>query len=177
MLTPLIETERLFLRRPNGADTRAALRFFGSRQAPMVSGGFGAGRARRYMTAFLSQWELRGFGLFAVVPQGSTDAIGIAGPWQPSGWPEPELAWQFWGTQDNVQSLAVESGLALRDFAQSVLGWNNIVSYIRAEDRAAITLVRQMGAVIDPMAMIPQDSDCIAFRHPGHASRTQKRAA
>ncbi|MFT6224334.1 MAG: hypothetical protein ACJA1F_002183, partial [Paracoccaceae bacterium] len=45
MLTPLIETERLFLRRPNGADTRAALRFFGSRQAPMVSGGFGAGRA------------------------------------------------------------------------------------------------------------------------------------
>jgi RimJ/RimL family protein N-acetyltransferase len=176
MRHPIIETERLFLRKPRPEDMDTAIQFFGSKRAKFVSGPLSADRAWRQLTMFIGHWELRGYGMFAVVPKGEDNAIGVVGPWNPIDWPELELGWHIWSDAHEGKGFAFEAAVAAREYATNALGWRDPVSYVRPDNARSIALAKRLGAVIDTTASVPPGSNCIVFRHPNRTA-TERWAA
>ena len=168
MMTQL-ETERLTLRRPNHLDVDAVTAFYATDRSQYVGGPVDASDAWRKLATFAGHWDLRGYGLFAIVPKGETAAIGLAGPWHPINWPETEIGWHIWSTDHEGKGFAREAALATRTHAHQVLGWTNIVSYIAPGNDRSIALAKRLGAVQDHDAPVPTPHDastCLVFRHP-----------
>jgi RimJ/RimL family protein N-acetyltransferase len=163
MKYPVIETASAFLRRPDAREQDVALRTFG-RGAAMATAPLRGPQAWRQLALFLGHWELHGHGLFAVVPQGTEAAVGLVGPWQPAGWPEPEIGWLIWAP--GAEALALEAARAARGFAGMRLGWTDAVSYVAEGDAASAALATALGAVADPFAAAAEGAACAVFRHP-----------
>ena len=166
MKYPLIETERLFLRRPDARDQDLALRFFGTRRPRLASAPLAGGQAWRQLATFLGHWETEGHGLFAVVPAGEEVAIGLVGPWHPAGWPEPEVGWLVWSQSPEATELAAEAVAAACRFARACLGRDDVVSYVAGGDAASAGLALSLGDVADPFAPRPDGADCHVYCHP-----------
>ncbi len=133
-------------------------------------------RALEQTVPIVCQWDLRGYGMFAVVPRECDDPIGLAGPWQPRGWAEPELGFLFLDTPD-TDSLGPEALRCARRFAEKGVGWVDIVSHIVPDDRRAAMLLRAAGAIADPFVdpFVLGTSESLSFRHPVRRTRTQSR--
>ncbi|MGR3433853.1 MAG: GNAT family N-acetyltransferase, partial [Shimia sp.] len=127
-MTHRLETERLILRKPAARDWPVAEAFYASDRSRYVGGPHDTGAAWRAFAMFTGHWDLRGYGLFALVPRGGPDlAIGIAGPFYPADWPNPEIGWQLWDASVEGTGLAHEAASATRAFARDTLGWRTIV--------------------------------------------------
>lgn len=176
MKYPLIETERLFLRRPTAADRQRLLQRIGAVGDAGVSASLADGRAWRQIAAILTSWETCGHGLFAVLALGEAEAIGVAGPWHAAGWPEPEIAWAFWAPQALRDGLALEAVAAARHFATDTLGWRDAVSYVAPGDIASVGILAALGAVADPSADAPADCAVQVWRHPTPRRRLARAA-
>ena len=95
---PVIQTERLILRRWCGADVApntamladpGTARFITADGKPVTSDLVGWRNA-----AILSgHWVLHGFGMFVVEEKSSGRFAGRVGPWFPPGWPGFEVGW------------------------------------------------------------------------------------
>jgi RimJ/RimL family protein N-acetyltransferase len=155
MLGPTLETDRLVLRPPGAEDFDAwatmmadpeAMRFLGGPQPPA-----GAWRNLALMTG---AWVIQGFGNFSVIEKASRRWIGRAGPWQPRGWPGPEIGWAFdrtaWGN-----GYATEAALCCLTFAFETLGWNHVVHPIDPPNVASIAVARKIGSVRLGPARLP----------------------
>ena len=95
---PLIETERLKLRRWRGSDVAAntamlsdpaAARYITVDGKPVTSELAGW----RNAAVMAGHWALRGFGMFVVEEKSSGKFVGRVGPWFPPGWPGFEVGW------------------------------------------------------------------------------------
>ncbi len=117
-----LETERLLLRPPCAEDFDAFAAFcadplpmqhLGGVQAPSV--------AWRSLATMAGSWHLLGYSMFSVIEKDSGRWVGRAGPWQPHGWPGPEVGWSIvpdrWG-----RGYAPEAARAAIDWAFDVLG-------------------------------------------------------
>ncbi|WP_068109553.1 GNAT family N-acetyltransferase [Tropicimonas marinistellae] len=163
MRTPVLETDRLFLRRPTRADIGAILAQLRSGKPHVSTAPLSGERALAQTVPIVCHWDLCGLGLFAVLPKGCDEPVGLAGPWHATGWPEPELGWLFWDTAD-ADTLAPEALHAARDFAARGVGWREIISFVAPEDRRSAALARTIGAIADPFS--DTDADALVFRHP-----------
>ncbi|PRY23693.1 RimJ/RimL family protein N-acetyltransferase [Aliiruegeria haliotis] len=163
MRTPVLETSRLFLRRPNRADVGSVLARLKRGETHIASAPLSGEAALGQVVPIVCHWDLCGLGLFAVVPKGCDDPIGLAGPWHATGWPEPELGFLFFDTAD-ADTLGPEALRAARDFAERGVGWKDIISYIDAEDRRGAALLRTTQAIADPFCDTPEAA--LTFRHP-----------
>ena len=146
---PTLATPRLILRalRVDDLDPFAAMN-----ANPEVVRYLGTGqtgtRAQTWdqMARMLGQWDLRGYGVFAVVEAVSSRFIGRSGILHPLAWPEPELAYgldqPYWG-----KGYATESAIAIRDWAFSAFGFAHLASFIRPDNAASAGVLRRMGAV------------------------------
>jgi RimJ/RimL family protein N-acetyltransferase len=47
--------------------------------------------AWRSLAIQIGHWQLRGFGMFAVIERATNDFVGRIGPLQPEGWPDLKL--------------------------------------------------------------------------------------
>ncbi|MEL6522150.1 MAG: GNAT family N-acetyltransferase [Pseudomonadota bacterium] len=168
-MTVILETDRLTLRRPNGTDAEAAIAFYGSDRSQYVGGPVGRGEGWRKLAMFAGHWDLRGYGLFSIVPKGADRAIGLVGPWHPINWPETEIGWQIWSDAYEGQGFAKEAAIVTRDYARCELGWSEIVSYIDPNNQRSIALAEKLGARRDETARLPDPHDettCWVYRHP-----------
>jgi RimJ/RimL family protein N-acetyltransferase len=95
----------------------------------------------------------------------------MTGPWFPEGWPEQEIGWSLWSAEAEGRGFALEAAQAARGYAYGDLGWPTAVSYIRPENRRSIALAQRLGAVLDPDAATPDDSDDLVYRHPAPGGR------
>lgn len=141
-----IETDRLILRPPRKedfdgwaammADAEAA-RFIGGLQPRAV--------AWRGFLTMVGAWHIQGFGMFSVIEKSTGQWLGRLGPWQPEGWPGPEVGWSLvraaWG-----RGYAFEGAAASIDWAFDHLGWIDVIHSIDPDNRASQALARRLGS-------------------------------
>ena len=165
-MTLMLETQRLILRKPVADDLGAFSAFMMSPRADMVrrpeeTGAEGAWRA---FAKELGHWEIRGYGLWAVTEKGDDTALGLIGPWNPEGWPEPEIGWNVFAGAEG-KGYAFEAARAAIDDVFTRLGWSTAVSYIDPANTRSVALAERLGAVHDENAarLYP---DTLVYRHP-----------
>jgi RimJ/RimL family protein N-acetyltransferase len=168
-----IETGRLFLRPPAERDLACAMRHLAS-GACLSTAPLAGAAARRQFPVLMTHWHLNGFGLFAAVPAGADVPMGLVGPWQPSGWPEPEIGWLVWRQADDAVELTAEAAAAACDHAAGALGWREAASFVCPTDAGSLAVASLTGALADPFA---DRAGAIAYRHPRAPRRPLPRAA
>ncbi|WP_312347317.1 GNAT family N-acetyltransferase [Stenotrophomonas acidaminiphila] len=150
-----LETERLLLRPPCADDFDAFAAFcadplpmqhLGGVQAPSV--------AWRSLATMAGSWHLLGYSMFSVIEKDSGRWVGRAGPWQPHGWPGPEVGWSIvpdrWG-----RGYAPEAARAAIDWAFDVLGWDQVIHTIAPDNRNSQAVARKLGARVLRHARLP----------------------
>ncbi|NCT86605.1 GNAT family N-acetyltransferase [Stenotrophomonas acidaminiphila] len=150
-----LETERLLLRPPCAEDFDAFAAFcadplpmqhLGGAQAPSV--------AWRSLATMAGSWHLLGYSMFSVIEKDSGRWVGRAGPWQPHGWPGPEVGWSIvpdrWG-----RGYAPEAARAAIDWAFDVLGWDQVIHTIAPDNRNSQAVARKLGARVLRHARLP----------------------
>ncbi len=90
-------------------------------------------------------WVLKDFGMFSVIEKASGQWIGRVGPWQPEGWPGPEIGWALardaWG-----KGFGYESALAAIGWTFDTLDWAEVIHLISPENVTSQRLAQRLGA-------------------------------
>ncbi|KAA3655814.1 MAG: N-acetyltransferase [Calditrichaeota bacterium] len=145
-----LETERLLLRQFTQDDfdeyaTMVAdpetMRYVGQGKAMTRS------EAWRSMAAILGHWQLRGYGLYAVVDKSSQQLAGRIGLLYPEGWPGIELGWML-APGFRGQGYALEAAQAVRDHAFRELKIPELISIIHPENSRSIKLAMKLGETL-----------------------------
>jgi len=173
MKFPVIETDRLFLRRPTPRDLDCAMRRLSAGDC-LATAPLSGAAAWRQLPVLLTHWQFHQSGPFAAVPAGADVPMGLVGPWQPSGWPEPEIGWLVWRRSDDAVALTAEAVAAACDHAAGALGWREAASFLCPADAGSLAVASLTGALADPFA---DRAGAIAYRHPRAPRRPLPRAA
>ncbi len=146
MTAPVIETERLILRPtalddfPRWAEFQAdaeTTRFIGGPKTPPETW--------RILMSVAGAWSLTGVSFFSVIEKASGQWVGRIGPWRPEGWPGPEVGWSLHPDAAG-RGYAHEAAVASLDYAFDVLGWDEVIHTIDADNAASIRLAERLGS-------------------------------
>lgn len=169
MSAPLIETERLVLRRPDERDVGPWTAFFMDERSHFIRARVeqSENMAWRMLAGVIGHWTLNGAGVFVFALKDAPEAgLGYAGPWFPKGWPEREIGWTIWSKANEGRGYVREAAFAARAFAYDALGWKTAVSYVDARNTRSVRLAEGLGAAPDWNAATPRGEQCVVFRHP-----------
>lgn len=144
---PTLLTERLILRRfrPDDFDTYAAL-LADPRLMEYVGDGKpqSCGQAWANLALLMGHWQMRGYGLWAVLLRDSGRLIGRCGLWHPEGWPGVEIGWMLarecWG-----RGYATEAARAVLAHAQQQQLAESLISLIHPSNERSIAVARRLG--------------------------------
>ncbi len=166
-MSPVLETDRLCLRRPAERDGEAYAQLFMAGRGKYMGEPEPVDRRAgwRIFYAELGHWDIRGYGMFAVTLKGDDTALGLVGPWYPHTWPEHEIGWTLFEGHEG-KGYATEAAIASRAWAYRELGWTGAVSYIDPENTPSIRVAERCGARLDPAAQVCDPGDLV-YRHPG----------
>jgi RimJ/RimL family protein N-acetyltransferase len=146
-----IETERLLLRPIDPErDFDAWAQALSDEETVRYLGGRTLDRALawRNMAAIIGHWQIRGYGFFSVESKATGEWVGRVGPWNPEGWPEPEVGWmiarEHWG-----EGYATEAGRAAIEFAYRELGWERVAHVILQGNVRSEAVAKRLGSVLD----------------------------
>lgn len=170
MMAPVIETERMILRKPMATDEPVFAKFLMSDRAQFVGGPTTRGRAWRAFAHLVGQWEMRGYGVLTMLERGTRAVIGSCGYFHPAELPEPEISWSIWDIDFEGRGLATEAALACRSHAYAKLGWRTVTSNIDVDNARSIALAERLGCRIEKTYVeeTPEGTfDVHQFRHPG----------
>ncbi len=142
---PTLTTERLILRPTLQEDLDGWAALMEDEEASRFIGGPQERPAAwRGMASMAGSWALIGFGMFSVVEKDSGKWVGRIGPWQPEGWPGPEVGWgllrEFWG-----KGYAVEAAAASIDWAFDNLGWTDVIHCIDPANTPSQKVAERLG--------------------------------
>ena len=131
-MTTFIETERLILRTIDpDKDFEAWADCFSDKETMrFIGGGDGQSRAQawRFMATAMGHESIRGYTFLSVIEKSTSEWVGRVGPWNPEGWPEPEIGWTI--HRDHWRKgYAKEAGAACIDLAFNELGWDRVVHF------------------------------------------------
>ena len=145
-VVPTLEATRLILREWREADLDGYAALMASAGSDFIGGPLSRDDAWRKMCTIIGHWTLRGYGTWALEEKASRHFVGYCGPWNPHGWPEPEIGW---GLVPHAQGrgFATEAALRARDHAYAVLGWRTAISIIRPDNTPSIRVAERLGAV------------------------------
>lgn len=144
--SPVLETERLILRLPNGDDFEAWAAFHAEEDTMRFLGGIQPYAASwRGLCAMVGAWQVRGFAMFSVIERSTGAWVGRIGPWQPEGWPGTEVGWGIRSAFAG-KGYAREAAIASMDYAVDVLGWTEIIHTIDPENLSSIRLATSLGS-------------------------------
>jgi RimJ/RimL family protein N-acetyltransferase len=100
------------------------------------------------MAAFLGQWALRGYGVWACEKIDGGAFVGSVGIFHPLDWPEAEIIYSldrpFWR-----QGFATEAAGSARDWLFEHFLIPRAASFIRPENHASKRVAEQLGAVYE----------------------------
>lgn len=170
---PEIETERLRLRGPRIADFEANADFMASDRSRFVGGPVSRTQCWRGFCHMTGHWLHRGYSMFVIADKATDAALGMAGPWFPEGWPEPEIGWSIWDAAAEGKGIAYEAALATRRYAYDSLGWATAISLIADGNDRSEALARRLGCVPDGTFAHADFGTSRIFRHPARDAGTQ----
>lgn len=164
MSYPILETQRLLLRAPEPSDEDALVQFFQSEFAQYWGGPFGEVDGWARFASLVGQWPLKGYGMMSIVSLESDEIIGMAGPYHPKGFAEPEMSWLLTDVKHGGKGYAAEACEAQIAHEFASRAWPSMVSFIHVDNIASIALAKRLGAVLDEdtSANLP---NCITYRH------------
>ena len=144
----LLETERLILRHVDpDKDFDAWADCFSDDKTMRFIGGKPMCRAAawRHMATVMGHQVIRGYSFYSVIEKSSGAWVGRVGPWNPIGWPEPEVGWtihrDYWR-----KGYAKEAARACIDYAFETLGWDKVIHSIETENTASIKTAEALGS-------------------------------
>jgi len=152
---PLLVTERLILRPPAAEDFDAFAEMCAEPETMTYLGGAcPRAQAWRHWSTIAGAWHIRGFSMFSVIERDTGEWVGRLGPWQPDGWPGPEIAYgvraKFAG-----RGYAFEGAVAACDFAVEFLKWNELMHSIDPANSRSQALARRLGATNSGPTRLP----------------------
>lgn len=164
---PQLETERLILRvyDPEQDFERLAA-FLATDKSRFFLGPTDRYGAWRLACTFVGHWVERRFGLFAIEEKGTGEFSGMAGPWAPESWPEPELAW-FLMPDKEGRGYATEAALRARSYIYEILQWDTVASAIEPDNAASVKVAERLGAKADYEHVLSNGGVVVYYRHPG----------
>jgi len=160
----VLETDRLTLRLPGSSDTQAVLDFLRSERAAFYGGPMSEYDAWHKYSAYVGQWILCGYGMFSVVLKDTGETVGMAGPFHPSHFAEPEMSWLLTGERFEGRGYAAEACGAVLTHLFTTLGWKNVVSYIDISNEGSRKLAERLGARLESDPPCPV-ANCDSYRH------------
>lgn len=154
-----LETPRLLLRIPSLDDLDRWSEMMADPDAAKWVGGVAPKNlVWRAIMQMNGAWALTGVAMFSVIEKATGRWIGRVGPWQPYGWPGPEVGWGLhpdaWG-----KGYALEAACASMDYAFDVLGWTHVVHCINPLNARSAALARRLGSTIERRANMPPPLD------------------
>ena len=167
---PVVETANLRLRGPKTADFEVFAAFMASPRCAYVGGPLSRALAWRSFCHLTGHWLHRGYSAFILADKTTDAALGMAGPWFPEGWPEPELGWSIWAPEAEGRGLAYEAALATRAYAYTTLGWKTAISLIVNGNSRSQTLAQRMGCTRDGDFIHETFGASQIWRHPAPES-------
>jgi RimJ/RimL family protein N-acetyltransferase len=141
-----LDTPRLILRPPRLEDLDGWSDMMSDEVAARFIGGVMPREVcwRQLMT-MIGAWHVQGFAMFSVIEKETGRWIGRLGPWQPEGWPGPEIGWAIardcWG-----RGYAVEGATIATDWALETLGWSHMIHSIAPENVASQRVAQKLGS-------------------------------
>lgn len=149
-MKPILETPRLILRDINpDLDFDAWADCFSDPQTmTYIGGGPGMNRAQawRHMATVIGHKAIRGYSFFSVIEKQTGQWVGRVGPWNPEGWPEPEVGWTIHRNHWR-KGYAQEAGKACIQHAFKTLGWDRVIHTIQDGNIGSIKTAESLGAV------------------------------
>ncbi len=145
-MDPVLETERLILRRPVESDLagwadfaadETVMRFLGGPQPRSM--------AWRSLATQAGSWVLKGYGMFSVIERATGRWIGRLGPWQPADWPGPEIGWGL-AREAQGKGYAFEATTAAINFAVDTLGWSSFIHCVDLQNKPSMALAARLGS-------------------------------
>ena len=161
---PVLETERLVLRPPNGDDYPGFRDLIMSDRGRFIGGPLeDESRAWRAFASIIGHWHMCGFGSFTITDAENGKPLGVCGHWQPAGWPALELGWSLFDGQEG-KGTAVEAALAVRDYSFLEMGIDRIYSFINPLNHRSVAVAKAIGGVLEEDAATPGE-DTQAWRY------------
>ncbi|MEM7189787.1 MAG: GNAT family N-acetyltransferase [Pseudomonadota bacterium] len=142
---PTIETDRLILRPLGLQDFEPLADFYESDRSKFVGGPETREWSWRTLALEIGHWTLRGYGRFGVDEKASGALAGLVGPWNPLGWPEPEIGWDLMNGFEG-KGYATEAGAAALVYAYRNLGWTTAISLVAIGNDGSAAVARRLGA-------------------------------
>ncbi|MGB4828061.1 MAG: GNAT family N-acetyltransferase [Paracoccaceae bacterium] len=164
---PVIDTARLRLRGPRVADFEVYAAFLASPRSSRIGGPVPRVQAWRSFGHLTGHWVLRGYSMFILADRDTDTALGMAGPWFPEGWPEPEIGWSIWAAEAEGKGLAHEAATAARAHAYDSLGWTTAISLIAEGNARSEALAHRMACTPEGTFVHEVFGQSRIFRHPG----------
>ncbi|MCA9733345.1 GNAT family N-acetyltransferase [candidate division KSB1 bacterium] len=145
-----LETERLLLRQFKQEDFEEYAAMVADPETMLYVGQgkpMTRSEAWRSMAAILGHWQLRGYGLYAVIEKSSQRLAGRIGLLFPEGWPGIELGWML-APEFRGKGFALEAAQAVQHHAFHVLQIPELISVIHPENRRSIKLAMKLGETL-----------------------------
>ena len=141
-----IETPRLLLRVPRLEDLDPLAEMMTDADvARFIGGVMPRPLVWRQIMTMIGAWHACGCSMFSVIEKDTGRWIGRVGPWQPDGWPGPEIGWAitraYWG-----RGYATESAIAATNYAFDHLGWAEVIHSIAPDNTASQRVALRLGS-------------------------------
>lgn len=154
-----IETDRLILRPPQAEDFEAyAANMADPQSARFIGGAQLRPVAWRGFLTLAGAWMIQGYSMFSVIEKASGQWIGRLGPWQPEGWPGPEVGWAL-NRAAVGKGYAYEGAAAAMDWAFDHLGWTEVIHSIDPGNYASQVLAKRLGSTLRGPGRLPAPFD------------------
>lgn len=142
---PVLETARLRLQVPQITDFDRFAEMFADPATRHIGGPLTRGDAWRRFLQMPGAWMTQGFGMFSIIERSSGLFVGQAGPWHPDGWPGTEVGYAL-HADGRGKGYATEACEAAIDWAFEVLGWDEVIQSIDADNTASQQVAMRLGA-------------------------------
>lgn len=143
----VFETEHLAARRWVESDEPRVLQLYGQAEvARWIDDGqpITAQEAEYWMGVTRTNYEKRGYGMFAIEDRQTSEVIGFGGIVHPGNQPEPEIKYAFqpgvWG-----RGLASEFVRGLMHYGQTVHGLTHFIATVASPNLASIRVLEKAG--------------------------------
>ncbi|HVI98110.1 MAG TPA: GNAT family N-acetyltransferase [Sphingomonas sp.] len=174
MREPVLFTDRLMLRPPNGDDLDGYAAFAADAETMRHLGGaLTRAEAWRDLSQRAGAWMTRGFSMFSVIERATGAWVGRIGPWQPEGWPGTEIGW---GVRRDFagKGYAHEAACAAMDYAVDMLGWREIIHVIAPDNIRSARLAARLGASNLGPTRLPPPLDALTVDKWGQSAAQWK---